>query len=261
MIQLEPIAHFFSQEKEKADLPRQGVLEKKNLGRIEFVSGRNFEQALQDLRGIERIWVLFWMHETKGFCIKVQPPRFVKKKGVFATRSPHRPNPIGLTCVVLREVSGLSLIVEGHDILDGSPVLDIKPYLPYADSFPEAKVGWLDEEGPLVQNHISFSSHAAKQLQYLEGEEQISLQEPIEKRLRFFTVPSTYNRVRKSGDAQHYELAYKSWRIHFYRKNKEELEVLFLESGYTTSALEERIGPDIHSHIRFLARFTRRVCE
>jgi len=67
------------------------------------------------------------------------------KRGVFATRSPHRPNPIGLTCVELLSVKGLRLIVKGTDLLDKTPVLDIKPYLAYADAFPESRVRWVDE--------------------------------------------------------------------------------------------------------------------
>ncbi len=82
------------------------------------------------MKGIEKIWILFWMHEVKHWKVKVQPPRDVWKKGVFATRSPHRPNPIGLSCVTLIDVRGLDVFIKDHDLLDQTPILDIKPYVP-----------------------------------------------------------------------------------------------------------------------------------
>ena len=76
----------------------------------------------------------------------MRPPRGPRvKRGVFATRSPHRPNAIGLSAVELVAVEGRSLRLGGTDFLDGTPVLDLKPYVPYADAFPEAKAGWIDE--------------------------------------------------------------------------------------------------------------------
>ena len=97
MISLDPIAYMHTTSYEKADAPRQGSLATDHLGVIRFLPENGFEQALEDLKGMEKIWVLFWMHEVKHWKIKVQPPRDVWKKGVFATRSPHRPNPIGLS--------------------------------------------------------------------------------------------------------------------------------------------------------------------
>lgn len=109
-------------------------------------------EALQDLEGFARIWVIFLFDRSEGWTPRVKPPRGRGKRGVLATRSPHRPNPIGLSAVELRAVEGRTLRVRGLDLLDGTPVLDVKPYVPYADAFPEAKAGWIDavdaEEGP-----------------------------------------------------------------------------------------------------------------
>lgn len=103
------------------------------------------EQVLQDLQGFERIWLIFAFHLSEGWKSTVKPPRGGPKRGVLATRSPHRPNAIGLSAVELLTIEGRTLQLRGVDLLDGTPVLDIKPYVPYADAFPDAKAGWIDE--------------------------------------------------------------------------------------------------------------------
>lgn len=102
--------------------------------------------ALADLVGIERIWVVSWLDRGGTWAPSVRPPRGTRqRRGLFATRSPDRPNPIGLSAVRLLAVDGCDLRVRGIDLLDGTPILDVKPYLPYADAFPDAKAGWIDE--------------------------------------------------------------------------------------------------------------------
>lgn len=102
------------------------------------------EAALQDLGGFERIWLIFAFHKSEGWTPLVKPPRGSLKRGVLATRSPHRPNAIGLSAVELVAVEGRTLQLRGVDLLDGTPILDIKPYVPYADAFPDAQAGWID---------------------------------------------------------------------------------------------------------------------
>jgi len=103
------------------------------------------EKVLQDLGGFERLWLIFAFHLSEGWKSSVKPPRGGPKRGVLATRSPHRPNSIGLSAVELVQIVGRTLHLRGVDLLDGTPVLDIKPYVPYADAFPHAKAGWIDE--------------------------------------------------------------------------------------------------------------------
>ena len=103
------------------------------------------EKAIQDLKGFERLWLIFAFHLSEGWRSSVKPPRGGPKRGVLATRSPHRPNSIGLSAVELVGIEGKTLHLRGVDLLDGTPVLDIKPYVPYADAFPQAKAGWIDE--------------------------------------------------------------------------------------------------------------------
>lgn len=102
-------------------------------------------ESLHDLEGFERIWLITHLHRSEGWAPQVRPPRGPRRtRGVFATRSPHRPNAIGLSAVELLRIEGHTLHLRGLDLLDGTPVLDLKPYVPYADAFPEARAGWID---------------------------------------------------------------------------------------------------------------------
>ncbi|MEP7187002.1 MAG: tRNA (N6-threonylcarbamoyladenosine(37)-N6)-methyltransferase TrmO [Rhodanobacter sp.] len=111
---------------------------------IEFVEGIR-AAAFCDLAGFERIWLIFMFHRSDGWKARVRPPRGGGQRSVLATRSPHRPNAIGLSAVELVGVEERGLRVRGMDLLDGTPILDIKPYVPYADAFPDARAGWIDE--------------------------------------------------------------------------------------------------------------------
>jgi tRNA-Thr(GGU) m(6)t(6)A37 methyltransferase TsaA len=125
--------------------PRQPGAGEVRDGEIRLRPG--LQNALKDLAGFSHIWVIFWFHHSRGWNSQVVPPRDVRKRGLFATRAPHRPNPIGLSVVRLLQVQGLVLRIRGLDMLDGTPVLDIKPYVTYADAIPSAKAGWVDALG------------------------------------------------------------------------------------------------------------------
>jgi len=112
------------------------------------------EEALRDLAGFSRIWLIFVFHRSEGWTPLVKPPRGPRvKRGVLATRSPHRPNAIGLSAVELVSVEGSCLRLRGVDLLDGTPVLDLKPYVPYADAFPDSVAGWIDEVDAATGKH------------------------------------------------------------------------------------------------------------
>lgn len=114
--------------------------------KIELVPGSSFEAALRDLEGFDRIWLIWCFHKNSSWRPTVLPPRGgAVKRGVFATRSPHRPNPIGITPVTLLSIKGRTLTVGPCDLLDGTPILDIKPYIAKIDSFPKARAGWVDQ--------------------------------------------------------------------------------------------------------------------
>ncbi len=147
-IDMQAIGVVHSSYHERFATPRQPTLDKRKPAQIHLNAGMNFEQALRDLESFSHIWVIYWMHMNKGWNPTVVPPRQPKiRRGLFATRAPHRPNSIGLSAVRLVSIEGRTLHIEGHDMLDGTPVLDIKPYLPYADAIADASSGWLDDTG------------------------------------------------------------------------------------------------------------------
>lgn len=144
------IGHVRSPYKERFGTPRQATVTQQTQheaaveASIEVLP--EYTPCLKDLAGFEYVWVLAWLHLNEHWKPQVVPPRGPKvARGVFATRAPHRPNPIGLSALRLVSVKRNVVRVLGIDLLDGTPVLDLKPYVPYADAFPGAKAGWLDE--------------------------------------------------------------------------------------------------------------------
>ena len=165
---LEPIGYVRSALATKVEAARQPRASGGAPGRIELQPGRNFEHALCDLAEWQYIWVLFWFDRNDGWRPKVLPPRSRSgRKGVFATRSPHRPNPLGLSAVRLERVDGLTLHVRDVDMLDGTPVLDIKPYVAYTDAIAEAGGGWLTNadapRDPIPEFEVLWDATAAEQ--------------------------------------------------------------------------------------------------
>lgn len=148
-IELTPIGVVRSPHKERHGTPRQAVMaadpqvRPDERARIELFADVVDPEVTDDLEGFDRIWVLAWMHLNHGFPTKVTPPGETRARGLFSTRAPHRPNPIALSSVELVSARGLVLELARIDLLDGTPVLDIKPYVAYADSFPDARAGWL----------------------------------------------------------------------------------------------------------------------
>jgi tRNA (adenine37-N6)-methyltransferase len=143
----EPIGWVRSPYRRRFGTPQQASAHDSDAEAVlELDPARIPETALADLEGIERIWVVSWLDRGGTWSPRVRPPRGSRRKrGVFATRSPDRPNPIGLSAVKLVRVEGTNLHVRGIDLLDATPILDIKPYVVYADAFPDSKGGWIDE--------------------------------------------------------------------------------------------------------------------
>ncbi len=193
-------------------------------GRIDLLPGRSFEHALEDLQGWERIWVVFWFHLNASWRPKVLPPRSTTgRKGVFATRSPHRPNPIGLSSLQLERVEGLSLYVKDLDLVDGTPVLDIKPYVPYTDAHPQARSGWLEDgwvarpehapPDPIAPFQVEFAQRASEQASWIELMTGLALRDRICSTLALGPTPHPYRRIKPLDDG--FQLAIKEWRARF----------------------------------------------
>lgn len=233
----------------KLSAPRQPGAAPAVPGRIELFPGQHYEDALKDLAGWDYVWVIFWFHLNQGWRPKVQPPRSTTgRKGVFATRSPHRPNPLGLSALRLVAVEGLVLHVEGADLVDGTPVLDIKPYVPYTDAFPGARSGWLEAEarvagegeplsspadpvGPWV---VNFEPLAAEQARWIAERTGLPLRDRVTAVLALGPEPHAYRRIRREGED--YRLALKEWRVHFTAAGRR-IQVQAIRSGYRPSQL------------------------
>jgi len=240
-IHINPIGYVHSDQKYRYETSRQGVLSSSPLSIIELLPNQNFEQAIIELEGFDRIWVLFQFHLNDNWKPMVQPPRHTRKKiGVFASRAPYRPNSIGMSCVKLLKIEGLKIYISESDILDGSPVFDIKPYLPYSDSFPDAKTGWV-KNGPESMYEVRFEERAAKQMQWLKEQANINLPGFAKLQLEFNPADDSRKRIKRvdaNDEEQQYILAYRTWRIH-YMVNETNRVVLItaVSSGYTNEEL------------------------
>ena len=153
------IARIHSDFPTKFGIPRQSALVPELKSRIVFEPEYRDENALRGIGQFTHLWLIWNFSESKGWSPTVRPPRLGgnTRLGVFATRSPFRPNPIGLSSVRLEGVEhdpklGLVLVVSGADLLDGTPILDVKPYIPYADAHPEASGGFTEQT---VSHHLN----------------------------------------------------------------------------------------------------------
>lgn len=153
-MEIEPIAFIENDYTEKFGIPRQSGLVKLS-SRIVFADKYSDENALRGLEDFTHIWLIWEFSEANAvFSPTVRPPRLGGnvRKGVFATRSPFRPNPLGLSVVKLERIERGVITVSGADLMNGTPIYDIKPYLPYVDSVPNASNGWaLAEHNGVLQ--------------------------------------------------------------------------------------------------------------
>jgi tRNA-Thr(GGU) m(6)t(6)A37 methyltransferase TsaA len=264
-LQLTPIGLVHSPWKDKHGTPRQPAFARGVAGQIEIVPGAEYEHALEDLETWSHIWVIFWFHRNTGWNPKVLPPRSQKKRGVFSTRSPHRPNPIGLSVLRLERIEGRVLHVLDVDILDETPVLDVKPYVAYSDSVPAAGSGWLEtadtpvDPGP--QYEVSYSPPAELQLAWLEGKAALDLRALADGVLRAGPAPHPYRRIR-AHDEGHFSLGVKDFRLLF-TVDANQVTVLEIISGYRARVLDDpeaqptELTP-LEVHRAFVQEFSRR---
>lgn len=141
---VKPIGYAETPHKEQKGTPIQANFSDESKASI--VINPEFRQALADLKGFERIWVLSWLDQSTEYKLKVVPYRDTVERGLFATRAPRRPNPIGLSCVKVDFIDCEKGIIElsGIDLLDDTPIIDIKPYIPSIDAYPDSNAGWFD---------------------------------------------------------------------------------------------------------------------
>ena len=151
MKEIRPIAFFRSPLTSKFGVPRQSGLADNLVGRIVFEPQYQREEALRGLEGFDYLWLIWGFSANKSTDdgkLTVRPPRLGgnERLGVFATRSPFRPNGLGLSSVRIKQITDSVIEVVGADLMDGTPIYDVKPYIPYVDSHPEAKGGFTDKK-------------------------------------------------------------------------------------------------------------------
>jgi tRNA-Thr(GGU) m(6)t(6)A37 methyltransferase TsaA len=167
--QLTVIGVIHSPFREPAGTPIQPAFAQGAQGTVEVFP--EYAAAIEDLDGFERIWLLYWFDRAPPPRLRVVPFRDEVPRGLFATRAPCRPNPIGLSSVRLLRIECNRLTVADVDMLDGTPVLDIKPYVPEFDAFGQSRAGWLDQHGAgRVRADRRFESGAAHDPKTLDSE-------------------------------------------------------------------------------------------
>jgi tRNA-Thr(GGU) m(6)t(6)A37 methyltransferase TsaA len=250
-IEYQPIGIFRCAQNQPTDSPRQGVLAQDSQGVLELRS-QFAGDSLKDLEGFSHIWLIYAFHENNTWKPMVLPPRGGnKKRGVFATRSPYRPNNIGMSLVQLEKIEGYKVYCNYHDLLDGTPILDIKPYLHYSDSVDEASSGWTADT---KEHEVGFSDQAVEKISWLSEKMGKSLLDICRNQLKFDPTDSQKKRVKSIGEA--YCLSYRTWRFDF-KKQDLKIEIFDLRSGYTAAELLSQDDPyeDKDLHQQFLKSF------
>ena len=253
-----PIGFFRGAAARKYDAPRQGAFAAAGEGAVELLPGCNFETALRDLDGFGRVWIVFVFDRNGGaWRPTARPPVAAPGRGrvgLFASRAPYRPNPIGLTCARLVGVRGLRVDVAETDLLDGTPVLDLKPYVPAADAFPDARAGWVDAQAPDrrdVAEDPLFREQAAAVLA-LGGPD---LAATARLQLSLDPFDASRKRVARRGGPGEGTLALRMFRIDF--RADPATPALLLErirSAYSPADLDDPADPygDKDLHRRFV---------
>ena len=245
---LQPIGFIRTQKQVKFHARHQPVESVPECNVLELLPGCRYEEALQDLAGFTRVWLVWWFHRNTEWRPKVLPPRGPsKRRGVFATRSPHRPNPLGLTPVQLIRVEGCKLILGACDLVDGTPVFDIKPYIPAYDIFPGESAGWIDEvEKTLVEPPaftVKYSRLAETQAEWLNANWQIDFRPRMNELLTRDPGLHRSRRITRRS-AGVFVIGCGAWRAVF-TVEKKLVTVQEIEAGYPRRFLKDESRPGI----------------
>lgn len=260
---LQPIGYIRTQKQLKFHARHQPEESEAELNVLELLPDCRYEEALQDLAGFSRIWLLWWFHRNTEWRPKVLPPRGPsKRRGVFATRSPHRPNPLGLTPVQLISIEGRKLFLGACDLVDGTPVFDIKPYIPSYDIFPDEKAGWIDEVDDTLRRPpeytVAYAPLGETQAEWLLANWQIDFRSRLSELLARDPSMHRARRITRRSPGI-FVIGCGVWRAVFTVENKL-VTVRSLEAGYARRFLNDHSRPGIVDREAQLA-FTERWPE
>lgn len=224
----EPIGIVHCGFKEKFGIPRQPGLATSIQSRIELLPPFNTPAAVKGLEECSHIWLIFLFsaNQQQGWSPTVRPPRLGgnQRIGVFASRSPFRPNPIGLSVVKLEEIittNGVTLVVTGADLLDTTPILDIKPYLPYADVIADAHFALAPDYTPNLTK-VNFSAQADTVCQSA-AQEGMALRQQITELLRQDPRPAYHQKPERE-----YGMQFDQYNIRW-RVREQQVEVIYID--------------------------------
>lgn len=198
---MKPIGFVHSCFRDRFGTPRQPSLVNASDGYIQIRPEFQPEFSLEGLSEYSHLWVIFHFHQNtnKKFSAKVHPPRLNGESvGVFASRSPHRPNPIGLSLVKIDRIDGDKIFIRGHDLVDGTPVLDIKPYIKEIEAIPDARSSWVSDQNSKPLPQIIWSKTATENLAEFEksnpneNPNQTSLKDLIDETIALDPRPNVY---------------------------------------------------------------------
>ncbi len=229
---LHPIGIVESCYLDKFGTPRQPGLVPSSFARIKIAAEWQPADSLQGLEAFSHIWIVFHFHQNQvsHFHAKVHPPRMGGDKiGLFATRSPHRPNPIGLSLVKLERIEAPYVYVSGIDIVDGTPVIDIKPYIGYVESIPDAVSGWVQEKVDLAIE-VKFLAVALEKLEVIHKlRPDYKIEELIVSTLKLDPRPTVYKGYESEKNSpyrQSHAVRIINYDIHFEFISKDQIQVI-----------------------------------
>ena len=266
---LRPIGHIRSGKHVKFAARHQPDEREAEENFLELLPDARLALAASDLAGFDRVWLLWWFHRNTDWRPNVIPPRGPqKRRGVFATRSPHRPNALGLTPVRLLGVErgGRLLRLGPCDLVEGTPVFDIKPYVPAYDSFPGSRAGWIDEvdaaerAGPRYA--VELAPRAAEQAEWLLGKWGVDFLPRVRELLGRDPAPHRTRRIRRVAPEHGggFEIGCGAWRALFVvDEPASRVAITGLGPGYPLWQLRREHAddavPDREAQIAFLARW------
>ncbi len=262
---LKPIGYIATQKPLKFHARHQPLEAEPERNILELLPNSGYEQALQDVAGFSRIWLIWWFHRNNAWKPLVLPPRGPsKRRGVFSTRSPYRPNPLGLTPVQLIGVEGRKLILGACDLVDGTPVFDIKPYIPAYDIFPGEKAGWTDEVEALQQAPPQFavvlSPLAQTQAEWLLAHWQIDFRPRMTEFLSRDPAPHRTRRIKRRRTGV-FEIGCGAWRAVFTVAGNV-VNIQALDAAYTqrflTSSQRDDV-PDRQAQLAYIEQWPHRA--
>jgi tRNA-Thr(GGU) m(6)t(6)A37 methyltransferase TsaA len=207
--QFKAIAYAQTPFSQRFGIPRQPGLVPEAKGILKFDPDPDYQTALKTIEEFSHVWVIFVFHAHGGNKWKptIRPPRLggKAKVGVLSSRSPHRPNPIGLSVFEVERVDllargGPEIHVKGIDLLDGTPILDVKPYLPYADSVPDANPGWASDD--IVKTPVEFLPLAEEKIANAEANGFSGLRNLIEQLITIDPRPA-FQKTDLPPEAEH----------------------------------------------------------